>query len=105
MDQLIQTYQRLLSEIKPAYYRQFYADHTLLDIADQFVKLYGGELLCIDEIHKYRNWNQELKNIYDSYPKLKVIFSGSSSINLVRGKYDLSRRALTRQMQGFSFHE
>ncbi|MDP3982637.1 MAG: AAA family ATPase, partial [bacterium] len=153
MDQLIQTYQRLLSEIKPAYYRQFYADfkmenqlvgvvggrgvgkttfllqylrenyaqsdrglyitadslffadHTLLDIADQFVKLYGGELLCIDEIHKYRNWNQELKNIYDSYPKLKVIFSGSSSINLVRGKYDLSRRALTRQMHGFSFRE
>lgn len=83
----------------------YFSERTLLETVDQFVKLYGGELLCIDEIHKYKNWNQELKNIYDSYPKLRVLFSGSSSIDLIKGKYDLSRRVILRQMFGFSFRE
>jgi len=83
----------------------YFADHTLLDTADQFVKLYAGEVLCIDEIHKYKNWNQELKNIFDSYPHLQVLFSGSSSIDVMKGKYDLSRRAILQQMYGFSFRE
>jgi len=83
----------------------YFANHTLFDTADQFVKLYAGELLCIDEIHKYKNWNQELKNIFDSFPKLQVIFSGSSSIDLMKGKYDLSRRVIVQHMFGFSFRE
>jgi len=83
----------------------YFTEHTLVETADQFVKLYGGELLCIDVIHKYKNWNQELKNIYDSYPNLKVLFSGSSSIDLIKGKYDLSRRVILHQMYGFSFRE
>ena len=83
----------------------FFSEHTLVEVADQFVKLYAGELLCIDEIHKYKNWNQELKNIFDSYPRLQIIFSGSSSIDLIKGKYDLSRRVIVRQMYGFSFRE
>ncbi len=83
----------------------YFTDHTLFDTVDQFIKLYGGRLLCIDEIHKYKNWNQELKNIFDSYPNLQVLFSGSSSIDLIKGKYDLSRRVVLRQMYGFSFRE
>lgn len=83
----------------------YFTDHTLFETADQFVKLYGGELLCIDEIHRYKNWNQELKNIFDSYPNLNILFSGSSSIDLIKGKYDLSRRVILRQMYGFSFRE
>lgn len=83
----------------------YFIEHTLLETADSFVKEFDGQILCIDEIHKYKNWNQELKNIYDSYPKLSVIFSGSSSIDLVKGKYDLSRRAVLKTMYGFSFRE
>lgn len=83
----------------------YFTEHTLLDTADQFVKIYGGQILCIDEIHKYKNWNQELKNIFDSLPKLQVLFSGSSSIDLIKGKYDLSRRVILQQMHGFSFRE
>lgn len=83
----------------------YFVEHTLLEVADQFVKDFDGQLLCIDEIHRYKNWNQELKNIYDSYPKLSIIFSGSSSIDLVKGKYDLSRRAILKTMHGFSFRE
>lgn len=83
----------------------YFVEHTLLEVADQFVKDADGKLLCIDEIHRYKNWNQELKNIYDSYPKLSVLFSGSSSIDLIKGKYDLSRRAILKTMYGFSFRE
>src|SRR3989338_694825 len=83
----------------------FFSDNTLLKLADDFVKFYDGKILCIDEIHKYKNWNQELKNIYDSYPNLKILFSGSSSIDLIKGKYDLSRRVMLRRMYGFSFRE
>ena len=83
----------------------YFVEHTLLEVVDRFVKDFDGQLLCIDEIHRYKNWNQELKNIYDSYPKLSIIFSGSSSIDLVKGHYDLSRRAILKTMYGFSFRE
>lgn len=83
----------------------YFAEHTLLEVVDRFIKDFDGQLLCIDEIHRYKNWNQELKNIYDSYPKLSVMFSGSSSIDLIKGKYDLSRRAVLKTMYGFSFRE
>lgn len=59
----------------------------------------------IDEIHKYQNWNQELKNIYDSFPAIKIVFSWSSSIDLLKWKYDLSRRLVLYKMQWFSFRE
>lgn len=83
----------------------YFVEHTLVDVVDQFIKEYDGKIICIDEIHRYKNWNQELKNIYDSYPNLKVLFSGSSSIDLIKGRYDLSRRAILKTMYGFSFRE
>jgi hypothetical protein len=83
----------------------YFSSHTLLDLAESFVNREGGELLCIDEVHRYSNWAQELKNIYDAYPELRVIISGSSSINIVEQKYDLSRRVLVEYFPGFSFRE
>lgn len=76
----------------------------LIDIADAFDKD-GGKLLCIDEIHRYENWSQELKDIYDSYPDLKVIFTGSSALHIHKGKSDLSRRAVVYNLEGLSFRE
>ena len=86
------------------------ADHFLLgnrslyEIADEFVKM-GGELLCIDEIHKYNNWSQELKSINDTFRELKLLVSGSSALEIHKGSYDLSRRALVYSMKGMSFRE
>ncbi|CAA6818277.1 MAG: ATPase component BioM of energizing module of biotin ECF transporter [uncultured Sulfurovum sp.] len=86
------------------------ADHFLLgdvslyEIADEFVKM-GGELLCIDEIHKYFNWSQELKSINDTFRELKLLVSGSSALEIHKGSYDLSRRALVYSMKGMSFRE
>ena len=76
---------------------------SLVDIAKEFAAK-GGELLAIDEIHKYKNFEIELKQIYDMLP-LKVLFSGSSAIELEHAKADLSRRAVIYRVNGLSFRE
>ena len=78
-------------------------ESSLLDIAKEFALL-GGKILAIDEIHKYKNFERELKQIYDML-KLKVIFSGSSAIELEHAKADLSRRAVMYRMNGLSYRE
>lgn len=77
--------------------------HTLVEIAQEFASL-GGEVLAIDEIHKYRNFELELKQIHDMLD-IKVIFSGSSAINLEHTKGDLSRRAVMYRVNGLSYRE
>jgi len=76
---------------------------SLFDIAFRFYKE-GGKLIIFDEVHKYTNFEQELKNIYDMLD-LQVIFSGSSALKIDNAKADLSRRAMMYQMQGLSFRE
>lgn len=82
----------------------YFTGHTLLDLADSFVKI-GGERLFIDEIHKYDGWSREIKEIYDLYPRLKVAISGSSLLQILGGDADLSRRCIPYTMQGLSFRE
>ena len=65
----------------------------------------GTRFFVFDEVHKYPGWEQELKNIHDSFPDLHVAFSGSSSLALQRGRHDLSRRAAVSWLPGLSFRE
>jgi predicted AAA+ superfamily ATPase len=83
----------------------YFSQKTLLDFVERLYDEYGVRYFFLDEIHKYKNWNQELKNIYDSYPNVKVVFSGSSSIDLTKGTYDLSRRGVVYRIGGMSFRE
>jgi len=83
----------------------YFSKHLLIDFVEELYDDYGVRYYFFDEIHKYHNWNQELKNLYDSYPDIKVIFSGSSSINLIKGVYDLSRRGVLYRLCGMSFRE
>lgn len=82
----------------------FFSKNTLVEFADEFVKR-GGRYLFLDEIHKYRNWSQEIKNIYDYFSELKVVITGSSALDIYKGTADLSRRAVLYQMQGLSLRE
>jgi uncharacterized protein len=82
----------------------WFYDHTLLDLADTFNKE-GGRVLLIDEIHKYPNWSNELKNIYDGFPSMHVIFTASSALDIQQGEADLSRRVITYELPGLSFRE
>ena len=82
----------------------WFSTHSLVTLAEIFYTN-GGRVLYIDEIHKYKNWSQEIKNIYDQYPDLKVRYTGSSILDLQKGSHDLSRRVLEFQMHGLSFRE
>lgn len=66
---------------------------------------YGGKSILIDEIHKYSNWSQEIKNCIDIYRNKYFVISGSSSLDLKKSKYDLSRRLVFYELTGFSFRE
>ena len=85
-----------------------FATRTLVGLAEDFY-IHGGELLAIDEIHKYRpgtiDWSREVKEIYELFPSLKLILSGSSLLQLREGDADLSRRAIKYTMPGLSFRE
>lgn len=103
--------QQILKEQKDDYIQlyvsadhSYFATHTLTDLADLFIAE-GGKRLVIDEIHKYHGWSRELKQIYDSHPNLKIIFTGSSILDIKKGGADLSRRAIMFDMQGLSFRE
>lgn len=82
----------------------WFSAHSLFGLAESFYKE-GGKALYIDEIHKYNNWSQEIKNISDSFPRMKVCYTGSSVLDLQKGSHDLSRRLLDYHMYGLSFRE
>lgn len=82
----------------------YFSENKLFDTANQFY-INGGKHLFIDEIHKYDNWSRELKNIYDSFPNLKIMFTGSSVLDIMKGTSDLSRRAIIYNLHGLSFRE
>lgn len=82
----------------------WFSENKLIDLADNFAKE-GGKYLFLDEVHKYPGWSMEIKNIYDDYPELKVVFTGSSLLEIHKANGDLSRRALIYNMQGLSFRE
>lgn len=85
-----------------------FSTRSLVELAEEFF-INGGELLVVDEIHKYKagtsDWSKEVKEIYELFPKLKMIVSGSSLLKLKEGDADLSRRAIKYTMPGLSFRE
>lgn len=106
---MLQFIKNNLMKNEDAFY--FSADHiyfnsnTIYQFVENLYLTEGTTIFFIDEIHKYKNWNQELKNLYDGFPKIKIVFSGSSSLDIVKGTYDLSRRAKLYYLPGLSFRE
>jgi len=84
----------------------FFTTNRLVDVVRKLWQE-GVTHFFIDEVHKYpyETWAQELKNIYDSYPDIKVVFSGSSILDIYKGNADLSRRAIHYELFGLSFRE
>lgn len=83
----------------------YFLENSLLKTVEELYFEYGMRTICIDEVHKYNNWSQEIKNAYDSFPDLQILFSGSSSLEIIHNAYDLSRRAVIYPLYGLSFRE
>jgi len=82
----------------------FFTENRFSDIAGQFYRE-GGKYIFLDEVHKYPGWAREIKNMYDFYPDLQVVFTGSSIIDIAKEEADLSRRVLMYELQGLSYRE
>jgi predicted AAA+ superfamily ATPase len=82
----------------------YFAKNTLSDMAHEFY-LGGGSHLFLDEVHRYPNWAIEIKNLYDSYPSLNIVFTGSSILEIYKAQADLSRRSVMYALPGLSFRE
>ncbi|MEA3494439.1 MAG: AAA family ATPase [Bacteroidota bacterium] len=82
----------------------YFSKNKLIYFAEEFSQI-GGKYLMLDEVHKYTNWSQEIKNIYDTLPDLKVVFTSSSALEIYKGSHDLSRRATVHNLTGLSFRE
>lgn len=82
----------------------YFTQNSLLEVATQFQQL-GGKVMVLDEVHKYLAWSRDIKNLYDRYPDLQIVFTGSSIIDIARQEADLSRRALMYELRGMSYRE
>ncbi len=82
----------------------YFVRHRLDEFVDEFYKK-GGKRLMIDEVHKYPGWSKEIKQIYDDFPDLTMVVSGSSFLQILNGDADLSRRCIPYDLQGLSYRE
>jgi len=104
----------MLQYIKEHFYRSdkalyisldspYFQSVSLFEFAQEFTS-YGGEVLCIDEVHKYAQWATHIKKIYDVLD-IRVVFSGSSILQISEQNADLSRRTIIYHLENLSFRE
>ena len=82
----------------------YFYENKIYELAKKFEQ-FGGSHLLLDEVHKYPNWSREIKLIYDNFPKLSIIFTSSSMIEIYKSESDLSRRAVSYNLKELSFRE
>ncbi len=82
----------------------YFMANSLYDLAEEFYKN-NGQLLLLDEVHKYPNWSRELKLIYDDFPHLKLLVTSSSLLEIYKAESDLSRRTVSYHLKELSFRE
>ena len=82
----------------------WFSSFTLMDLVD-WAYQHGIMRLYLDEVHRYENWAVNLKNIYDNYPDMSIVYTSSSLLIMDNAKVDLSRRQTTYTLGGMSFRE
>ncbi len=105
---LLQYIKRTFPERTQAFYASldniWFSTHTLTELVD-YLYIHGVTHLFLDEVHRYPQWVREVKNIYDSYPRLHIVFTGSSLLEIDNAQADLSRRVRMYHLEGLSFRE
>ena len=82
----------------------YFQGKGIADFARDFVNN-GGKVLLIDQVFKQPNWSTELRKCYDSYPNLKIVFTGSSVMRLKEENPELHSIVESYNLRGFSFRE
>ena len=82
----------------------YFSKRRIFSFADEFYKR-GGKVLVLDQIHKYPEWSNELRQCYDELPGLQVIFSSSPVSTIFEGNDDLLDIAKIYHLEGLSFRE
>lgn len=82
----------------------YFLSSPLVEVVKSFYQS-GGKVVALDEVHKYPNWSREIKNLYDRYPDIQIVFSGSSIVDISKEEGDLSRRAVMHELHGLSYRE
>ncbi|MDO4826770.1 MAG: AAA family ATPase [Bacteroidia bacterium] len=82
----------------------WFSTNNLSDLVE-YHYTHGGTHVFLDEVHKYKHWQTAIKNIYDDYPDLHIIYTGSSALEIKTAESDLSRRLRSYDMDGLSFRE
>lgn len=105
---LLQRIKLTFTDVNEAFYVSlddlWFKTHTLMELVE-YLYTHGVTWLFLDEVHRYPDWTQNLKNIYDSYPDMMLVYTGSSMLEIDHSKADLSRRQTVYEMVGFSFRE
>lgn len=82
----------------------WFSSNNLIDLVE-YHYTHGGTHIFIDEVHKYKQWQDVIKNIYDDYPDLHIVYTGSSMLKIKAADGDLSRRLRSYELNGLSFRE
>jgi predicted AAA+ superfamily ATPase len=82
----------------------YFQGHGIAEFAGEFCRR-GGRVLLIDQAYKQSDWSQELRKCYDTYPSLKIVFTGSSVMRLKEENPELNGIVKSYNLRGFSFRE
>lgn len=105
---MLQHIRTSFSDLSKAFYASldnlWFTNNTLLDLVN-YLYTHGVTHIFLDEVHRYPTWVREIKNAYDSYPDMHIVFTGSSLLEISNAEADLSRRLRIYHMRGLSFRE
>lgn len=82
----------------------YFQGRGIADFAGEFYRN-GGKVLLIDQVFKQPEWSKELRRCYDYYPKLQIVFTGSSVMRLKEENPELNGIVKSYNLRGFSFRE
>ena len=82
----------------------YFQGKSLVAFAEEFIRR-GGKVLLIDQVLKIPNWSQQLRECYDRFPQLKIVFTGTSVMRLKEENPELNGIAKPYNLRGFSFRE
>lgn len=82
----------------------WFGTHELQDLI-KFMYKRGITEFYIDEVHKYKGWSGILKTLVDELHDLRIVYTGSSLLEIDNAKVDMSRRQTPYTLKGMSFRE